>query len=244
MKRVYLLIAICCLAVNSLGLLSFAAGPPISSMTLGNKHNLSSRNTAVQFRAKESGDPRSNQICVFCHTPHNAAPKSVLWNRRDPTRTFGHYSSAQLVIDDPDMRAKTQYGEPNGSARLCLSCHDGETALGAVLNGPEIAFPVGYTRVAMLNYSGHHPVSFVYDPDVILALSQRRPLEQFKLPPVDSKVKLDKQQRMQCTSCHDPHQDWSDGTEVDQDGKSLVPFWVDSKHDDVCLVCHNLVQNP
>ena len=223
-----------------------AAGPPISSMTGGNKHNLSSLNTAASVKFKAlPGDPKGTQICIFCHTPHNATSKLVLWNRKDPTRIFGHYSSPQLVIDDPDMRGKTLYGEPKGSARLCLSCHDGETALGDVANSfSQIAFPAGFSKVEMMNYSGHHPVSFVYNQEVLLAITQRRPLSQtFKLPDPGGKVKLDGQQMMQCTSCHDPHQDWSDGTELNPDLTSRVPFWVDDKHDSVCLACHNLL-NP
>lgn len=217
----------------------YAAGPPISSMTGGNKHNLSSLNTAasVVYKAIDNGDPRNRQICIFCHTPHHAGSPLVLWNRKDPTRTFGHYSSATLVIDDPDMRSKTMYGEPNGSARLCLSCHDGETALGAVANSPyAIAFPAAYSKLAMMNYSGHHPVSFVYDAQVRDVLNVRRPSEQFKLPDPAGRVKLDASSRMQCTACHDPHQGWSDDP--------ALPFWVDDAHDKVCLSCHNIVQNP
>lgn len=245
MSRTVLLIMICVSCVAGLIKSVIAAGPPISSMTGGNKHNLSSLNTAqsVKFKALP-GDPRGTQICIFCHTPHNAASKLVLWSRNDPTRIFGHYSSPQLVIDDPDMRSKTLFGEPKGSARLCLSCHDGETALGSLANQPQIAFPAGFSRVEYMNYSGHHPVSFVYNQDVLLALTQRRPLEQFKLPDPAGKVKLDGQKMMQCTSCHDPHQSWSDGTELNPDLSSRVPFWVDEKHDYVCLACHNIVQNP
>jgi hypothetical protein len=216
-----------------------AAGPLLSETTgpVKNKHNLSSRNTGVTFRAQNNpNDPRSTQICIFCHTPHNASPQTALWNRRDPTRTFGRYSSAALVIDNPDVRTqKSFYGEPNGSSRLCLSCHDGLTALGAVLRGGDIQFPTGSERIAYLNISSHHPVSFVYDAQTWSAIIAKKPLEGYQLPLSDPVVKLDKKNRMQCTACHDPHQDQSDIA------SSLTPFWVGKDHDSVCLACHSIV---
>lgn len=79
------------------------AAPKVSES--GNKHNLSSTNNGVgiTYKASNSSDPRGNQICIFCHTPHNASPQTVLWNRVDPQGgPFGHYSSSSLQIQiDP-----------------------------------------------------------------------------------------------------------------------------------------------
>lgn len=214
-----------------------AKGPLLSDLSgpIRNKHNLSSRNTGVAFHAVDNpNDPRSNQICIFCHIPHSSSSQMSLWNRRDPTRYFGHYSSATLVVDDPSVRAKSQYGEPTGSARLCLSCHDGQTALGAVLYGPPIQFVAGQDKIAFFNISGHHPVSFVYNTEVLANIQIRKPLESYQLPPVNSFVKLDKRKRMQCTACHDPHQDQSEIP------SSLTPFWVGPSYDNVCKECHNI----
>lgn len=217
--------------------LCYAVGPMLTDINgpIKNKHNLSSRNTGVQYRAKDNAsDPRSTQICIFCHTPHNSVPQTALWNRKDPTRFFGHYSSATLVIDNPTVRTVSQYGEPNGSSRLCLSCHDGQTALGAVWNGSAIQFQTGYDKIAYRNLSSHHPVSFVYDNNVLGSIMVKKPTEGYQLPSVGSNVKLDKRQRMQCTSCHDPHQDQSTDPSV------LTPFWVGPNHDAVCKECHNI----
>lgn len=220
-----------------------AAGPKISE--IGNKHNLASWNTAVTYRA--IADPndyyrRDTQICVFCHTPHHASGSAVLWNRRDTTRTFGHFSSATLVIDNPDVRvSKSMYGEPNGSSRLCLSCHDGQTALGVVFNGAPIEFPSGLSTVPYMSYSSHHPVSFVYDTPVLAAITVNKPLEGYRLPadsPSASFVKLDQQKRMQCIACHDPHQDQS------VTPSAATPFWVGPDYESVCRACHNVQTLP
>ena len=242
---------------------ALAAGPKISDMINGgNKHNLSSLNTNVTYKASPT-DPKGREICIFCHTPHNASPQTTLWNRRDPTVTFGHFSSASLVISRKGV--PSSYGEPTGSSRLCLSCHDGVTAggvsLGDVLrHGPIDMGPNDrITGIALFDAekikSGHHPVSFVYNASV-LGIIQSDPVkssENYVLPTLPE-VKLDKEERIQCTTCHNPHQNQS--TEETYNippnvGRKIAPFWVYGKtgsaiadHDVVCMNCHNLAVGP
>lgn len=69
------------------------------------------------------GDVKANtesEICIFCHTPHNSLPSSPLWNKDDPgyTYTLYHSSTVQAVP-----------GQPDSASILCLSCHDGTTAI-------------------------------------------------------------------------------------------------------------------
>jgi len=237
--------------LNTLALLflmtgiSAAAGKKISED--GNKHNFSSTNTAVNFRAIDTGDPRSTEICVFCHTLHHSSGEGPLWNRRSTTVSFfKRYSSPTLAIDDAVLQGASEYGQPNGSSRLCLSCHDGITALGAVFttplsnihfidvrsgsSGPDVK--IGYET-----YSSHHPVSFKYNQTVRnLLISPPYNKEFWDTPPTDKdvKVRLDKQERMQCTTCHDPHQDQSDTP------SATTPFWTTGTYDKVCMSCHKI----
>lgn len=245
---------------------SWALGPPVSSMNGGNKHNLSSDNTGpgVTYKADIAGsDYRKDQVCVYCHTPHNAG-KTALWHRNDYGRTFGHYSSTSLVIDNPSVKATSDYREPTGSSRLCLSCHDGLTALGDVTTGSAIEFPVGFDTIGGLAKfdatkvkSGHHPVSFIYNAGVLGALATKG-IGTYKLPTdasvpagVKAKVRLDRSQRMQCTTCHDPHQNQSDDAAEIVPGRKLVPFWTYggggnavADHDAVCNACHDFTNDP
>lgn len=213
----------------------FAAyGPKITEM--GNKHNLSYANTAVTFRASDPNDPRGREICIFCHTPHNATQNRGLWNRQISTQAFGHYTATAMRITS-DLKGVSDYNEPNGASRLCLGCHDGVTALGAVYRGSNIAITNGpamsgtnvFDRTKITN--SHHPVSFNYN-QVQAALGYK------ELQP-NSNVKLDHQGRMQCTTCHDPH----------QTKDTTMPFWVweyvsspsppvNNSQDAVCLSCH------
>jgi hypothetical protein len=237
----------------------YAAGPKISDMGGGgdNKHNLSSGHSRITGYKASSDDPRGRQICIFCHTPHNASPQTPLWNRNDPTVTFGHYSSSSLVIR---KTSAANYGEPTGSSRLCLSCHDGVTAggislgnvLSAVRSGSPIPMQSGdkISGDALFTASkirtGHHPVSFVYDFTVLQAI-QSDPLksgQNYNLPPPGSPVKLDHTSQMQCTTCHDPHQNQSTD-DTYPGGRKIAPFWVyggggnaTDDHDAVCNTCH------
>jgi|SRR6185369_3132874 len=242
------------LIILALSGLSEGAGKKISE--IGNKHNFSYSNTSANYRAIPTNDnpsyPLSAQICIFCHTPHRSSAEGPLWNRQASTRTFKHFSSSTLSIDDPALRAASEYGQPNGSSRLCLSCHDGVTALGAVFTTPFSMSPQPIhfidvkggrsgagVAISYETFSSHHPVSFRYNTNVINILKNSFGKD-YKYPPLPYNVKLDKLERMQCTTCHDPHQDKSDVP------SPTTPFWTAGKYDDVCLACHNVYpsQNP
>lgn len=211
----------------------FAAyGPKVTE--LGNKHNLSYANTAVTYRASDANDPRGRQICIFCHIPHGASQNRGLWSRQISTQTFGHYTASAMRITS-DLKGVSDYNDPNGSSRLCLGCHDGVTALGAVrrgdiaiTNGPAMSGTNVFDRTKITN--SHHPVSFSY--------SQVQAALGYKALEPNGNVKLDHQGRMQCTTCHDPH----------QTKDTTMPFWVweyvsspsppMNSQDAVCLSCH------
>ena len=282
-----------------------ALGPKVSEDK--NKHNLSSavfneaeiqlgstlpnpsvltrptRDSSVKFKA--TYDVTNNrgglQICVFCHTPHNAnvVNQAPLWNRKFSSEIFSRYSSDSLQIRvNPAISSIAQYTagtQPDGSSKLCLSCHDGVSKLGDVIRGGPITMEASagdvITGIASFNPStnkmktGHHPVSFVYSGTVQQAISSARLTGGFQLPTAVPQVKLDKNNKMQCTTCHNPHQNQSDdskcydtestNTIVDCDSslatRKVVPFWVygvsgvvSTDHDAVCTSCHDMHPRP
>ncbi|HML78191.1 MAG TPA: cytochrome C [Geobacter sulfurreducens] len=272
MTRIFLVIGVTALVMGSVRPNYGAPGPKFTDPGGGNKHNLSYSNTNVNFKATNSTDMRAKQICIFCHTPHNARPQTTLWNRSDSTQSFGHYSSSSLSLHlDATARTASDYkAEPNGSSRLCLSCHDGVTALGAVLSGVPIEVNGSmftkmtgdhvFDRAKITN--SHHPVSFKYTAEVVARLKTLEgPVSDYWLPadapsqespgaPGTNKarqfVRLDKEKRMQCTTCHDPHQSQYHDTNT----PPLTPFWAydgrglstvnaDTVHDEVCYACHS-----
>lgn len=117
-------------AVVAVALLATLSAPLFAakiSDIANTKHNLSSSGPGTVKATSES------QICVFCHTPHkaNAAAQAPLWNRELSGATYTElYTSESL---DAITAA------PEGSSKLCLSCHDGTMAIGevGVLGGQE-----------------------------------------------------------------------------------------------------------
>lgn len=231
--------------------LSEGAGRRISE--IGNRHNFSYANISANFRAVPNGElpgrDRSAQICIYCHTPHSSSAEGPLWNRGAVLGAFKHFSSSTLAIDDAALKDAADYGQPTGSSRLCLSCHDGVTALGAVFSTPSMynPAPISFTNkktgqtgqsvaIGFETFSSHHPVSFRYSQAVIdLLRAPPYSRTEYWWSPATSAVKLDKQGRMQCVTCHDPHQDKSTVP------GPMTPFWNSKTYGEVCQSCHNVI---
>jgi cytochrome c553 len=217
-------------------------GDPIATNT--NPHNLSSSSAS----AINANGGETDEICIFCHTPHSASSRGALWNRPDITTPLGGGSfpiygvvtpSDTILIDTIAAADYNQGGQyPNGATRLCLSCHDGVTAIGEVIptSGGVIAPSLGPMTTMVIDLSTSHPISFVYNAAVETVLDDKpTPGANFyKLP---SPGILDDQSRMQCTSCHDPHLD------TNEPGYTL-PMWRNYTGDEnldyegTCGECH------
>jgi cytochrome c553 len=161
-----------------LWLVSGAAGAAKISDISNTRHNFSATVEPAGVTRAASATSES-QICAFCHTPHGAAPeqKAPLWNRQLSQATYIPYSSTS--VDATDL------GQPGGKSKLCLSCHDGTIALGAVnvLNRTEgqtvqfsgtsdsppgtipegLGSTTGFTRRLGVDLTNDHPISFTYD---------------------------------------------------------------------------------
>jgi hypothetical protein len=89
------------------------------------KHNFSSSGAGTTRSTTES------QICVFCHTPHGSdtSQAAPLWNKTLQNSTYTPYTSSSF---DAAAIQGASAGQPLGSSKLCLSCHDGVVALGSV----------------------------------------------------------------------------------------------------------------
>jgi predicted CXXCH cytochrome family protein len=130
--------------------------------------------------------------CSGCHTPHNAKtlPGVPLWNGLETKTTFTMYSSATFkgTID----------GQPSGTSRLCLGCHDGANPDFAWMN-PQHTFGAN-------DLVNSHPISFVYDSALAVADGALKdPSADSTLGGTISEDLLDAESKVQCTSCHDVH---------------------------------------
>ena len=161
--------------------------------------------------------------CVFCHTVHRSTGVTPLWNHSLSTvSNYVVYSSARL------SSLNLTVPQPNGSSRLCLSCHDGTVALGSVssrtrpidMNGVT-TMPAGVNNLGT-DLSADHPISFMYDAGLAGRDADIKSPSQ-----LTGSVRLDAQNRLQCTACHDPHNN--------QYGNFLV---MDNTGSALCLACH------
>jgi predicted CXXCH cytochrome family protein len=171
---------------------------PVSNVAI-TKHNLSVSGPGGIKSTTET------EICVFCHVPHNATSAAPLWNRATPAAT-------PLYTPYASTTAKGNMGQPNGTSLLCLSCHDGTIAPGDLLSRGATKVPMsGVTATGMLpstsssllgrDLSDDHPISIAYTS----ALATGSGGELASPATLTGKVKLDASGQMQCSSCHDPH---------------------------------------
>lgn len=196
-----------------------------------------------------------DEICKFCHTPHaNPALSSdgaPLWNHQMSTATYVTYASTTNTMN-------ATVGQPTGTSKLCLSCHDGTVAVdgygsNALVAGHTITRPIG---VGGTDLSTVHPVSFTYDAALAAAdgglwdpttkvsgagdtpnnwvFGQASSLTVTSTPGSGSTGTiaqdfLDSNSQMQCTSCHEPHRKFGWGRFLRKNNTGSG----------LCLTCHN-----
>lgn len=175
-----------------------------------------------------------------------------LWNRALPAGSFLPYTSDTYTF-------KANLPQPGINSLLCLSCHDGVGAMNVLLNypldwDPTMApgsgsnqfgdFHVNDPNIGPLNIGGasctgdectggldlrnDHPVGFNYD-DAQAADPGIR--QRTSLPPILQKRLAISGNKVECSSCHDPHRTNLPG----QDNMFLV---MDNNGSQLCLACH------
>lgn len=170
---------------------------------LNTKHNLSVTGPGTIKAQSET------EICIFCHTPHSKQTTAQLWNRQPTVQTYTLYSSDYLT-----SLSYSSPNQPNLKSKLCLSCHDGTIAIGAVYNsrgsgstgsiqmtGGITTMPSGSAGNIGTNLMNDHPVGYLYETARDAELVSRS-------FPWNTPVKLDPDAsngRVECHTCHDPH---------------------------------------
>ncbi len=164
----------------------------------------------------------SGEICIVCHTPHNAiASASPLWNHQLSTATYTTYTSSTL---------NATVGQPDGSSKLCLSCHDGTVAIdnfGGTTSGTHY---ITGNDLLGTDLSNDHPISFTYDAALATAdggLFDPTTQTSGLGGTIDADMLFNHE--LQCASCHDVH----DAANI---GFLLVKSNAGSA---LCLTCHN-----
>ncbi|OGU09746.1 MAG: hypothetical protein A2075_18480 [Geobacteraceae bacterium GWC2_58_44] len=197
-------------------------------------HNLS----ASGGRGRSSGEPgvvftEEQQVCVFCHVPHHAKSGTPLWSRdlMPADKEF------QLYNESSSLNASPLPDKPTGASRLCLACHDGTIALNKYTGSPITAdrtMPTDPRREFNTNLTtdlrDDHPISFLYTD----ALAQKSGLVSPGLLP--GQVMLEGGVNLECTACHDPHDNQYGKFLVINNGDPGKPNYVPGSP--LCTACH------
>lgn len=207
---------------------------------VGTSHDLSSTGPGAQTNV--------GRVCVFCHTPHQAAAangQDPLWNNTlSATASYGVYGSSTLDATPTDVG-----GAVVGSAsvtNLCLSCHDGTVSVASLYNPPNeapindnnanITITAGGNVTAAGLITGNpnvgndltndHPVNFTYD--AALATLDGELVTPNSATSVDAGGNVPLfAGTLQCASCHDPHDDTNEPFLVVTNSSSAL-----------CTTCH------
>ncbi|MFQ5700929.1 MAG: cytochrome c3 family protein [Acidobacteriota bacterium] len=205
---------------------------PTTAQISTTAHNLSTGGTGT---AKSTNE---DQVCIFCHTPHQATVKVPLWNHNiAATPTYGVYANGlSATMDATPIELGGATAATATISNLCLSCHDGTLGVNDIVNVSTIGSPIMNGPNVVIDATGKiinssnlgndltddHPVNFVYDDaatvdtEIVARASLDPAIPLFGTPAT-----------LQCASCHDAH----DNTNS--------PFLVKSNaNSDLCTSCH------
>lgn len=125
----------------SLALLLVAGVAMAADDVANTKHNLTSTGPGTY---KLTGVDGTDQVCIFCHTPHLATlTAKPLWNRYTNSTGFTMYNSTWSSTINETVDAA-----PGSVSLACLSCHDGTIAFDRIYNGPTTALTYDYDATA------------------------------------------------------------------------------------------------
>jgi len=176
----------------------------------------------------------TGELCIVCHAPHGTSAVAVpLWNHNITAQTFSTYIGYKFPA-----RGGLSITQPDGASKLCLSCHDGISAInqfggpnGTNMQGTSSSPVTIYAGFAFgTNLTGDHPISFVYNT----ALAQ---LDGALKDPATATTSLggtiatdmlDINGKVQCPSCHEVHDET-----IFRFGK------ISNAGSALCLTCHN-----
>ncbi len=187
------------------------------------------------------------EICQVCHSPHDKAKaietyrNGLLWNHQVSSQTYTLYDSATL---------DGTIAQPDGTAKLCLSCHDGSIGIdqfGANVGGPGTIFmaadfgavkQIPNTSVAN-DLSGTHPISIVYDPAADSGLNPvTTPVGTGGVSSGTIADVLDNG-KVQCSSCHDVHDSAGEAVPATFLLRVAQRASQGGSASGLCLTCHN-----
>lgn len=201
----------------------------------GSKHDFS--------KASWDEFKKSGEICIFCHAPHDQGrttyENGLLWNRAVSQTPYTMYTNGYAGFTSLDGAVD---GQPTGSSKLCLACHDGTLAMdsyGEYSGGFHTMHEENPARViprAMdggnLDMRGSHPISIVFNAAQDGELHDPTVATWANGSTVASTLESGK---VQCASCHDVHNGAGTSSWILRTGNTVASGGASA----LCLTCHN-----
>ena len=154
-----------------------------------------------------AGADTTEQICIYCHTPHHATQSRALWNHQTSGVTHYNWDSTSATIKGTPLG----FDAAGHTSTLCLSCHDGSIAIGQLGNagnGAPGTVPMsgddqagGFLKVgaagnlsnaAPVNNIGdvghNHPFAIPYAGQTYMTVTSAAALVDGYQPPVNGKI--------------------------------------------------------
>lgn len=230
-------------------LLALTAGTSFAGIA-NTKHNLGSISTAAIHSGNQS------QICVFCHTPHNAIQNVPLWNRSGASAA----SAYKLYTSSKSLSTTTKGSQlyNDSQSLFCLSCHDGSisqlasrvnrqgiTTDGLAINmtggaptwsneGAIVGTAFTGSRMLGTNLTNTHPIGFSYGGAYTIKGATMLNTAAYVSTAFGGKTIFFKANggtmadSMECSSCHAVHDN------------TYAPFLrTTNSGSTLCLACHN-----
>ena len=202
------------------------------------------------------------RLCAYCHTPHhaikvgdaaaNGADFLPLWSHAVSNVTYTPYASATFT---PKGGVSMAADPLTGPSRLCMSCHDGLTAVDnyyGLTNGHVmVPNPGSFAANPVINGNGNtnHPLGFAMtdvipgyaganNPDTanILSLTGTSKYKTGLTDNVNIVDRLYQGSIMTCSSCHDVHNTLNKVSS--QAGAANYLLLGSQKNSGICLSCH------
>ena len=217
-------------AIRVLAFSTFAAilaPSTIAGSIVGSKHDFSA----------QAWSP-GGQICVACHTPHNAATVTgaPLWNHTQSTATYSVYAGSSTL--------NATVGQPGTVSKLCLSCHDGTVAVDSFGGGAGTGTIAAAANFGT-NLSNDHPIGFTFN--TALATTDGSLFDpatksvtigsgtKTRTGTVDANLLYSGQ--LECASCHDVHNTYTVATPTGYTSNKLLKLTTNGSA--ICIACHD-----
>jgi hypothetical protein len=201
MVRIFKTVVVVAMAIMFTSLMAWAKIPKSTIL-----------NSAHDFRTQLNG--ASFTLCNFCHVAHKTGPSPtgpgpLLWNHtQSSVASYGVYTSDYFAGLNTDI---ADVGGLSTSSNMCLGCHDGTVAVNSwyepVTGANFQPLPQGTIFVTgnatIRDLSKTHPINFTYNSQLA---TKSGVLQPNGLSSVDAAGEIPLYNgKMQCGTCHDPH---------------------------------------